>query len=159
MSSGSNPGGSESAESGLMQAHLLATRHDLDGARALLLVLRDQYPKSAEIEDELSRIEGVLKDQREKITFGKRLVMCLPEAHHLLYFGIGALGIGLFELCGVWSDFVNNGIDGTTVLHDKYGHPYTVLLRPYFALYVVLIVAGAVSLVASFVADKDEVMD
>ena len=34
----SNPDSPESAENGLIQARLLATRHDLDGARALLLV-------------------------------------------------------------------------------------------------------------------------
>ncbi len=85
--------------------------------------------------------------------------MCLPEAHRLVYFGIGALGIGLFELCGIWSDFINHGIDGTTIMHDKTGAGYTVLLKPYFEFYVVLIAAGAVSLIASFFANRDEVMD
>lgn len=56
----SNPDSPESAENGLIQARLLATRHDLDGARALLLVLRDQSPDSTDIENELCRIDALL---------------------------------------------------------------------------------------------------
>ena len=68
MSSGMQPDSPEVVERQLMKAHLLASRHDFEGAKALLHELKENHHATLDVEEELKKIEAAIKEQTSATT-------------------------------------------------------------------------------------------